>query len=329
MGCLKITYQQEVRQLGKNHFFLGECLEKGVTDEKKGIDYYPFGSVATHWEKEPYRFGYQGQFAEQDEETGYDHFELRNFDSKIGRWMNVDPLRQHASPYLGMGNNPLMRVDPDGGCDDPNCSGHGLNSGFGFFDKLFNDLFGWMNDFTFQISPEASETFDQAAEGNVQALDRVEQFVAAGSKAEGINRIANASPYLTVSIGKQTADGGLLSGYGSLMLTSSGIYATGGGDLTLSAPSLFTNTSLSLSSGLIFGPHSGIEGLGVGGGAGSFIGLEYSRSVNTYPNASFGSTHSAGFVLTNTGAWGSLNMGYTRKVPITFIGGTPVYTGGN
>ncbi|MEP3389723.1 MAG: RHS repeat-associated core domain-containing protein, partial [Reichenbachiella sp.] len=86
-------------------------------DISEMTDYYPGGSVASHWEKEPYRFGYQGQFAEQDEETGFDHFELRAYDSRINRWMIPDPAGQYPSPYMSMGNNWISRIDPDGGLD--------------------------------------------------------------------------------------------------------------------------------------------------------------------------------------------------------------------
>ncbi len=33
------------------------------------------------------------------------------------RWLSVDPMHQHFSPYLGMGNNPISFVDPDGAFD--------------------------------------------------------------------------------------------------------------------------------------------------------------------------------------------------------------------
>lgn len=33
----------------------------------------------------------------------------------MGKFISVDPERQFASPYLGMGNNPVNGVDPDGG----------------------------------------------------------------------------------------------------------------------------------------------------------------------------------------------------------------------
>jgi hypothetical protein len=39
------------------------------------------------------------------------------YSSRIGRWLSVDPYAQYWSPYLAMGNNPVSRVDPDGGFD--------------------------------------------------------------------------------------------------------------------------------------------------------------------------------------------------------------------
>lgn len=62
-----------------------------------------------------YRHGYQGQYAEHDSLTGFDSFELRLYNSRVGRWMSFDPEGQYSSPYTGMGNNPANQVDPDGG----------------------------------------------------------------------------------------------------------------------------------------------------------------------------------------------------------------------
>lgn len=87
-------------------------------------DYYPFGAVAKFWksdeqnQQETYRHDYQGQYTEKDTLTGWNVFQLRMYDPLIGRWLQVDPYGQHASPYLSMGNNPVMRTDPDGGLDD-------------------------------------------------------------------------------------------------------------------------------------------------------------------------------------------------------------------
>ena len=58
---------------------------------------------------------YQNQ--EKDDETQLLNFELRQYDPRIGRWFNPDPMRQYHSPYLAMGNNPISFADPTGGED--------------------------------------------------------------------------------------------------------------------------------------------------------------------------------------------------------------------
>jgi len=72
---------------------------------------------------ELYRYAFQGQ--EKDPETGKEAFQLRLWDGRIGRWLSPDPYGQYSSPYLGMGNNPISRVDPDGGEDNPVYDKHG------------------------------------------------------------------------------------------------------------------------------------------------------------------------------------------------------------
>jgi RHS repeat-associated core domain len=64
------------------------------------------------------RYGYQGLYAEKDKETGWNNFELRNYDTAIGRWLSTDPYSQFHSPYVGMGNNPVSDIDVDGGWSD-------------------------------------------------------------------------------------------------------------------------------------------------------------------------------------------------------------------
>jgi len=39
------------------------------------------------------------------------------YDGRIGRWLSTDPKGQFASPYEGMGNNPVNGFDPTGGED--------------------------------------------------------------------------------------------------------------------------------------------------------------------------------------------------------------------
>jgi len=90
-------------------------------------DYYPFGLQLRGYEQNYHRYGYQGEYAEYTPGTeqkdangdiipgsGLSSFELRNYDPVIGRWTSTDIAGQFYSPYLGMGNNPVSNIDPDG-----------------------------------------------------------------------------------------------------------------------------------------------------------------------------------------------------------------------
>ena len=67
----------------------------------------------SHWE----RFGYNGM--EKDDEIkgkGNSYTtEFRMYDSRLCRWLSTDPIfHEWESPYAGMGNNPVVFVDPEG-----------------------------------------------------------------------------------------------------------------------------------------------------------------------------------------------------------------------
>ncbi|MBN2365425.1 MAG: hypothetical protein EH225_05585, partial [Calditrichaeota bacterium] len=82
----------------------------------EAYDYYPFGL------KMPDRLYMSGLAntrnlfigKEHDSETGYDYFGARLYDSRIGRWLNVDKLDQYDSPYVFCANNPQRIQDIDG-----------------------------------------------------------------------------------------------------------------------------------------------------------------------------------------------------------------------
>jgi len=64
-----------------------------------------------------YRFGFNGK--EKDNEVGQGNYDFgaRMYDSRIGRWMSLDPLAikyPYLSPYNFVGNSPIMCIDPDG-----------------------------------------------------------------------------------------------------------------------------------------------------------------------------------------------------------------------
>ena len=99
MGCLKLPYCQEgTREESPNFFW--RVYKKRESGSKSCVEYY--------------RWGFQGQFSEEDAETGWNSFEARSWDPVVSRWISRDPARQFWSPYVGMGNDPINQIDPDG-----------------------------------------------------------------------------------------------------------------------------------------------------------------------------------------------------------------------
>jgi RHS repeat-associated protein len=89
----------------------------------ESTDYDPFGSIleGTRYvdiSRPLNGYLYQGEYAEFEELTGWSRFQGRgNYDAALGRWGSVDPMAHSfagMSPFTGMGNNPVMIVDPDG-----------------------------------------------------------------------------------------------------------------------------------------------------------------------------------------------------------------------
>jgi RHS repeat-associated protein len=90
--------------------------------QQRDLDYHPLGMQAEHrsWSSgDGYRFGFNGK--EQDNEVkgegnSYD-FGARIYDSRLSRWMSLDPLQikyPSLSPYNFVANSPILFVDPDG-----------------------------------------------------------------------------------------------------------------------------------------------------------------------------------------------------------------------
>ncbi|SHI32538.1 RHS repeat domain-containing protein [Aquimarina spongiae] len=99
--------------LGNVRAVVGRTASGQAMALTSATDYYPFGMPMPGRNLQgDYRYAYQGQ--EKDPETGKEAFELRLWDSRIGRWLTTDPAEQYHSPYMAMGNNPITGVDPDG-----------------------------------------------------------------------------------------------------------------------------------------------------------------------------------------------------------------------
>ncbi|GEM_PF-7077269 len=96
-------------------------MESFRKKEISWTDYYPYGMNKPGRQLNPtdYKFGFNGM--EKDNETqgtgNTYNFGARLYNSRLGRWMKVDPLAMkypYLSPYHSMANNPILYVDPDG-----------------------------------------------------------------------------------------------------------------------------------------------------------------------------------------------------------------------
>ena len=90
-----------------------------VLDEKENVvqttAYYPYGLPITDLSSETKNnYLYTGkEFIGEFGLNWYDHH-ARQYDAEIGRWSAIDPSLQAVSPYMAMGNNPMMYIDADG-----------------------------------------------------------------------------------------------------------------------------------------------------------------------------------------------------------------------
>ena len=90
----------------ENHYY-AYGLKIATLSSKKLGDIYE-GSLKNN-------YLYQGAYSEMDDDIGWNDFMLRNYDAQIGRWVQQDPYQQFASPYVGMGGDPVNNTDPSGG----------------------------------------------------------------------------------------------------------------------------------------------------------------------------------------------------------------------
>ncbi|MBR5695369.1 MAG: hypothetical protein IKX43_03935 [Paludibacteraceae bacterium] len=127
------TQNSTTPQLGNTHYELTNHLgnvmavitDEATADSTPSIaslsDYYPFGMTEPgrnySLPGDDYRFGYTGHEKENDMAEGVYTTEYRLLDTRLGRWMSVDPLfakYPDMSSYVYCGGNPVSSVDPDG-----------------------------------------------------------------------------------------------------------------------------------------------------------------------------------------------------------------------
>ena len=114
------TYYELTNHLGN---VMAVISDKASTTAEPTVvslsDYYPYGMTESgrSWNSGDYRFGYTGHEKENDLAEGVYTTEYRLLDTRLGRWLSVDPLfvkYPDMSSYNYCGGNPMVFWDPDG-----------------------------------------------------------------------------------------------------------------------------------------------------------------------------------------------------------------------
>jgi len=89
------------------------------TDAKpvQHLQYLPFGELFVSQMAGTFDSRYKFTGKERDEETGYDYFGARYYDSDLSQWLSVDPMSDKfisTSPYIFCIGNPVRLVDYNG-----------------------------------------------------------------------------------------------------------------------------------------------------------------------------------------------------------------------
>ncbi|HEX8576964.1 MAG TPA: RHS repeat-associated core domain-containing protein [Flavobacterium sp.] len=206
-------------------------------------DYYPFGEqLPERNSTSGYRYGFQGQ--EKDPETGMEAFQLRLWDGRIGRWLSPDPYGQYSSPYLGMGNNPIGLVDPDGGQTiDPPVNKKPIELDAVIITGSSKSSWGsYFNDFSKQMAVFGANYFGTIATNNITFglkqlphaftgtnFEAAERFGRLGgditTMVQGLGEDVLAAGGEVLSLGIATVPAGAVAIHGSALALGSG-YAT-------------------------------------------------------------------------------------------------------
>lgn len=167
--------------------------KSGTNANLEGItDYFPGGMAMPGRNMtgaEQYRYGYQGQFAETDPETGKPAFELRLYDPRIMRWLSPDPAGQFSSPYLAMGNNPISMIDPDGGtCYDAKGNQIPCGNDNSYFEGSVRHLVSGSDDIVIGMGINTGRVYNSLNEVVVTpAMQQAQPEVNLGGIATGLN----------------------------------------------------------------------------------------------------------------------------------------------
>ena len=174
----------------RRYYYLKDHLGSiRVTVDAQGVvkgydDYDPWGMVLEGRSSNTANVNDKYKFTgkERDVETGYDYFGARYYDSRIGRWMSVDPMQEKYpgwSPYNYTCNNPLVYVDATG--NDPSTYTDEGGNVTSVTDDDSKDLFCMQEDGSYKLmgqTVDAHSFVDQEhpynSDGSLNAVGRID-----------------------------------------------------------------------------------------------------------------------------------------------------------
>lgn len=107
LGNVRLSYDKNLAIVEENNYYPFGLRQKGYNNNPNFV----LGSPQAE------KFKYNGK--ELQDELGLNMYDYgaRNYDSALGRWMNIDPLAEQMrrnSPYNYAFDNPIYFIDPDG-----------------------------------------------------------------------------------------------------------------------------------------------------------------------------------------------------------------------
>ena len=212
VGKIEIDSTENRSYYLKDHIGNVRCVLNSDGAVLNAQDYYPYGETIRQFNSSRYMLTEK----ERDNETNYDYFGARYYNSKLGVWLQVDPMSEKypgLSAYNYTLGNPQRFIDPNG------MQGDAENNGYdplGYFMRTLRNLSNqmkiliWGSTSSYEQSNYGNEVGENYSKENVNNRlneylgQKSEQFAAnikKTSKKVTLKKVHTASSALSAATG--------------------------------------------------------------------------------------------------------------------------------
>ncbi len=122
IGSVDLTWGADSATYNKQYYIKDHLGSIRIAKSSSGSilsarNYFPYGETMQEYQSGTKNKKYRFTGKERDDETNQDYFGARYYDSELGRWNTLDPLKEKylgISPYNYCVNNPTLLIDPNG-----------------------------------------------------------------------------------------------------------------------------------------------------------------------------------------------------------------------